>query len=186
MTGLAALWLPIIVSAVFVFVVSSIVHMAMPWHKSDYPKVPGEDKVRAALGPLAIPPGEYMVPRCEKRAEMSTPEFREKLTQGPVVMLTVYPNGIPKMGKMLAQWFLYVLIVSVFAAYIAGRALGPGTMYLHVFRFAGATAFIGYVVALWQMSIWYGRSWSMTFKYTFDGLIYALLTAGTFGWLWPR
>jgi hypothetical protein len=55
-----------------------------------------------------------------------------------------------------------------------------------VFRFAGTTAFIGYSVALWQMSIWYRRAWSTTIKATVDGLIYALLTAGVFGWLWPR
>ena len=64
--------------------------------------------------------------------------------------------------------------------------LGPGANYLDAFRFAGATAFIGYTLALWQMSIWYRRAWSMTIKSTFDGLIYSLLTAGAFGWLWPR
>jgi hypothetical protein len=26
----------------------------------------------------------------------------------------------------------------------------------------------------------------LTIKEVFDGLIFALLTAGTFGWLWPR
>jgi len=71
------------------------------------------------------------------------------------------------------------------AAYIAGRALEPGAHYLSVFRFAGATAFFGYAFALMQQSIWYKRAWGTTFKSTFDGLIYALLTAGTFGWLWP-
>ena len=73
-----------------------------------------------------------------------------------------------------------------FAAYVAGRALQPGTDYLRVFQLIGATAFIGYSVALWQMSIWYSRAWSHTIKSTMDGLIYSLLTAGTFGWLWPR
>jgi hypothetical protein len=83
-------------------------------------------------------------------------------------------------------WFLYGIAVSVCAAYIAGRALPSGASYLQVFRFAGTTAFIGYSLALWQMSIWYRRSWVTTFKATVDGLIYGLLTAGTFGWLWPR
>ena len=46
--------------------------------------------------------------------------------------------------------------------------------------------FSPYAVALWQLSIWYGRSWRITIMYTLDGLIYALLTAGVFGWLWPR
>jgi len=64
-------------------------------------------------------------------------------------------------------------------------ALGPGEDYLAVFRFTGATAFVGYTLALWQNSIWFKRKWSTNLKNTFDGLIYALFTAGTFGWLWP-
>jgi hypothetical protein len=186
MTGLSALWLPIVLSAVIVFVVSSFIHMVLPWHKNDFPSMPKEDQFRDAVRPLAIPPGDYMVPRPSSMQELRSPAFMDKLKQGPVVMLTVLPNGYAGMGKNLVQWFVYSLVVSLFAAYIAGRALAPGTVYLQVFRFVGATAFIGYTLALWQMSIWYRRSWSLTIKATIDGLIYALLTAGTFGWLWPR
>lgn len=186
MTGLGALWLPILLSAVIVFFVSSIIHMASPWHKSDYPKVPNEDRVREALRPLAIPPGDYMIPRCENREEMRSPEFAEKVKQGPNLIMTVLPNGPWSMGKNLLNWFLYAVGVGFFAAYVASRALPPGAEYLRVFQLVGATAFIGYTVALWQMSIWYHRAWSTTIKATVDGLIYALLTAGTFGWLWPR
>jgi len=186
MTGLHMLWLPILLSAVFVFVASSVIHMLSPWHKSDYPKMPHEDKAMEALRPLAIPPGDYMVPRPASRGDLRSPEFLEKLNQGPVMVLTVMPNGMMSMGRNLALWFVYLLVVGVFAGYIAGRALPPGSIYLHVFRFAGAVAFVGYSLALWQMSIWYRRSWITTIKATIDGLIYALLTAGTFGWLWPR
>lgn len=186
MTGLSALWLPIVLSAVIVFVASSLIHMVLPWHKNDFPRMPKEDEFRNAVRPLAIPPGDYMVPRPASMQELRTPAFQEKIRQGPVVMLTVMPNVVAGMGKNLVQWFIYSLVVSLFAAYIAGRALGPGTMYLQVFRFVGATAFIGYALALWQNSIWYRRAWSLTIKSTIDGLVYALLTAGTFGWLWPR
>lgn len=186
MTGLASLWLPILLSAVIVFVASSVIHTAPLWHKSDYPKVPNEDKVMDALRPFAIPSGDYMLPRAIGMAEMKSPEFAEKIRRGPNVILTVLPNEPWSMGRNLGMWFVYVLAVSVFAAYVAGRALSPGAEYLSVFRFAGVAAFLGYSVALWQMSIWYRRAWSMTVKATFDGLIYALLTAGTFGWLWPR
>ena len=186
MTGLSALWLPILLSAVIVFVVSSVIHMASPWHKRDYPKMPNEDKVTDALRPLAIPPGDYMIPRPSSRQEMRSPEFAEKMKKGPVMVLTVMPNGPMSMGTNLALWFAYCAVVGLFAAYVAGRALPPGTSYLRVFRFAGVTAFIGYSVALWQMSIWYRRAWSTTIKATIDGLIYGLLTAGAFGWLWPR
>src|SRR2546422_1075848 len=143
MTGLAALWLPILVSSVLVFVVSSAIHMASPWHKSDYAKVPN-------------------------------------------LVLTVIPNGPWSMRQSLTLWFLYAVVVGAFAGYVAGRALPSGAEFGRVFRFAGVTAFVGYAVALWQMSIWYRRAWTTTIKASVDGVIYALLTAAAFGWLWPR
>jgi hypothetical protein len=186
MTSLAALWLPILLSAVIVFVVSSIIHMAPLWHKNDYRPAAREKELMDALRPLAIPPGEYMVPRAASGKDMRSPEFQEKLKKGPVLMLTVLPNGPFAMASSLVLWFVHAVIVSFFAAYIAGRALSPGAGYLRVFQLVGATAFVGYSIALWQMSIWYRRSWSLTIKATFDGLIYGSLTAGTFGCLWPK
>jgi hypothetical protein len=178
--------LPILLSAVLVFVASSIIHMVIGWHKADYPKLPNEDQVRDALRPLAIPPGDYFIPRPSSGEEMRSPTFMEKMKQGPNLIVTVLPNGPMSMGRNLALWFLYCLGVSVFAAYISSRALPHGADYLQVFRFAGCTAFIGYSVALWQMWIWYHRSLGTTIRSTIDGLIYAGLTAGVFGWLWPR
>jgi hypothetical protein len=186
MVPIHALWLPILLSAVFVFVASSIIHMVLRWHRGDYSRVPNEDKLMEALRPLAVPPGDYMIPRPQSMAEMKSPEFADKIRKGPVMVVTFLPNQRMAMGRNLILWFLNAIVVGIFAAYIAGRALPPGAHYLRVFRFAGATAFIGYSVALWQMSIWYRRAWSTTIKSTIDGLIYALLTAGTFGWLWPR
>jgi hypothetical protein len=186
MTGLSALVVPILVSAALVFVASSLIHMASPWHKSDYPKLSNEEQVLAALGPLGIPPGDYMMPRPASREEMRSPAFADRLRTGPVVVMTVMPSGPISMGRNLVLWFLYCAAVGVCAAYVAGRAVPPGTPYLRVFRFAGVTAFIGYALALWQMSIWYRRAWLTTVKATVDGLIYAGLTAGVFGWLWPR
>ncbi len=185
MVPVTSLWLPIVLSAVIVFVLSSVIHMFLTYHRSDIAKVPSEDEARAALGPLNIPPGEYMIPHAGSPAGMRDPAFQEKLKQGPVAFLTVLPSGPPAMSQNLLQWFVYCLVVGVFAAYVAGRALTPGVEYLAVFRFAGVTAFLGYTLALWQNSIWWKRSWSTTLKHTFDGLLYALFTAGVFGWLWP-
>jgi hypothetical protein len=117
---------------------------------------------------------------------MKSPEFLEKVRKGPVVLMTVAPGGSMSMGTSLVQWFLYSVLVGVFAAYLAGRALGPGAPYLAVFRVVGTVAFMGYALALFQYSIWYKRNWAATLKSVFDGLVYGLLTAGTFGWLWPR
>jgi hypothetical protein len=185
MVPLTALWAPIVLSAVIVFIASSLIHMASPWHKNDYPKLPNEEGLRAALRPLAIPPGDYMVPRPESREELRDPKFLAKVNEGPNLVLTVMPTGPFSMGRNLVQWFLYVVVVNLFAAYIASRALAPGASYAQAFRFVGTTAFLGYAAALWQMSIWYRRAWSTTIKATIDGLIYALLAGGVFGWLWP-
>jgi hypothetical protein len=186
MTSLPALLVPIVLSAVIVFVASSVIHMVLPWHKSDYPKVPNEDRVREALRPLAIPPGDYMIPRASSMQEMKSPEFMAKMNEGPVMVVTMMPNGPWAMGRNLAQWFVYSIVVGVFAAYVAGTALPPGAAYLRVFQLVGVSAFMAYALALWQLSIWYRRDWMTTIKSTVDGLVYALLTAGTFGWLWPR
>lgn len=185
MTELGALWLPIVLSAVAVFVVSSIIHMATPWHKGDYPRVPNEDKVMDALRPLAIPPGDYMVPRATSMQDAKSPEFLEKIKRGPVLIMTVLPPKAFNMGKSLGLWFLYCAVVALFAAYVVGLALPPGAEYMRVFRLVGATAFMGFNLALWQMTIWYRRNLGTTFRATVDGLIYALVTAGVFGWLWP-
>lgn len=185
MVSVMSLWLPILLSAVIVFVASSIIHMLLPYHRNDFRKVPEEDQVMEALRKIGVPPGDYVIPSAGHPKEMKNPAFIERMTKGPVGFLTVIPSGPPSMGRSLALWFLYCVVVGVFAAYIASRALEPGDRYLSVFRFAGCTAFIGYAVALWQNTIWYRRAWCSTLKSTFDGLVYALLTAGTFGWLWP-
>ena len=185
MVPLAQLWVPILLSAVILFVASFILHTALPWHSDDYHRVPDEERLRAALKPLAIPPGDYVVPRPGNRGEMRSPEFIARVNEGPNMLLTVLPNGPWTMGRNLSLWFAYLLVVVMFAAYVASRVLPPGTDYLMVFRVIGTTAFLGFAVGLWQMSIWYRRAWSTTIKATIDGLIYGLLAAGVFGWLWP-
>jgi hypothetical protein len=186
MTGLSALWLPILLSAVLVFVVSSVIHMLSPWHKNDYPRMPNEDAAMDAWRPLAIPPGDYMVPRPAGRDDLRSAAFAEKVAKGPVFIVTVLPNRMMGMGRNLGLWFAYLVVVGIFAAYIAGRALAPGADPWRVAQFAGATAFAGYALALWQMSIWYQRAWSTTIKATVDALIYAALTALALAWLWPH
>ena len=137
-----------------------------------------------ALRRFNLAPGDYLMPHAGSPAGMKNPQFIEKMQKGPVALMTIVPPGPPSMTKSLVLWFLYAVVVSIFAAYIAGRALPSSATYLQVFRFAGCTAFTGYSLALLQNSIWYHRNWGTTIKSMFDGLVYGLLTAGTFGWLW--
>lgn len=185
MVPMLSLWLPILLSAVAVFVLSSLIHMVFGYHKNDYAALPREDAVMDALRPFDIPPGEYSMPRPKSMADMKSSEFQEKWRRGPVAFITVMQNKSLGMGPQLLSWFIYCLVMSVFAAYIASRALGPGAACLQVFRFASTTAFIGYGGALWQHTIWYKHSVVTTLKSTFDALLFALVTAGFLGWLWP-
>ena len=185
MVPLASLWLPVLLSAVIVFIASSIIHMVLPYHRSDYKQLPEEDRLLAALRTVDLKPGLYTFPYCTPK-DMKSPAMGEKRKLGPVGMLTVYPKGAMNMGKFLGMWFVYCLIVSIFVAYLAAHTIGPYASYRHVFRAAGVAAFLAYGVGRLVDGIWGGQPWSNVAKHVFDGLIYGLLTAGTFGWLWPR
>ncbi len=185
MVELTALWIPILLSAVIVFIASSIMHMVLPYHRSDYKQLPDEDKVLAALRGAGLKRGVYMFPYSTHK-NMKSPEILEKQKQGPVGTLTVFPTGPVNMPKYLVQWFVYCVIIGLFTAYLTGRTVHPGAQYLAVFRVAGTVAFMAYGVGQLSNGIWAGQPWSNTIKHAIDGLIYGLLTAGTFGWLWPR
>ncbi len=184
--SLMSLWLPIVLSAVIVFVASSIMHMVLTYHRADLRKLPNEDEALDALRRANIPPGDYAAPHAGSPAAMKDPAFIDKMKRGPQVLMTVAAGGPPTMTKQLVLWFLYAVVVSAFSAYNAAHALGPGASYRAVFRLVGLTTFMGYSLALVQHSIWYRRNWWTTIKSMFDGLVYGSLTAGTFGWLWPR
>jgi hypothetical protein len=185
MVALTALWIPIVLAAVIVFIASSIMHMVLPYHKSDYRKLPDEDKLLPTLRAAGLTRGLYHFPFCTHK-EMKSPEIQEKYKQGPVGFMTIFPTGPVNMGKFLGLWFVYCLIIGFFTAYVTGRTVTQGANYLSVFRIAGTVAFMAYGLGGLANGIWKGQPWSMVLKECFDGLIYGLLTAGTFGWLWPR
>jgi hypothetical protein len=186
MVAVTSLLIPIVVSAVIVFLASSIIHMATKWHKNDLKKFPNEDEVMNALRGLNLRPGNYSLPKPGSTKEMQSPEFQAKAKAGPVAFITIKESWDFSMGGPLAMWFGYSLIVSLFAGYIAGVAFGPGTEYSRIMQVAGCVAFVGYSLAQMHESIWWGRNWGWTARNMLDGLLYGLLTGGTFGWLWPR
>lgn len=184
--SIVSLWLPIVLAAVIVFVASSVIHMFLGYHSTDFGKLPAQDAVQDALAAFEIPPGDYVIPHAASSDEMKSPEYRAKVERGPVAFVTVMDGkSLFNMGPQFVQWFVYLLLVGVVTAYVAGRMLPVGADYLVVFRLTGTVAFACYAMGLPQRAIWYKISWSSTLKSMFDGLVYALLTAGTFGWLWP-
>ena len=159
--------------------------MLLTYHRSNVSKLPDENAFRDKVSELKLPPGEYIIPHADTPKEMGSEEYLERIKSGPVGMITVLPNEPWPMGKSLTQWFLYSILIGIFAAYIAVQSLQPGADYMQVMQLVGATAFGGYALALIQNSIWKFTAWSTTVKFLFDGLVYALLTGGIFGWLWP-
>jgi hypothetical protein len=181
-----ALVLPIIVSAVAVFVLSAIIHMALKYHASDFAGLPNEDAVRTAIRSGNPPPGQYFFPHAREMSEMKTPEMQKKLAEGPNGMLVLRAPGMVSMGSSLLKWFLFVLLVSCVIAYVACHTLQLGSSPRHVFRVIGTVGFLAYAMGHVPEAIWYGRSWSATLKDVFDGLIYGLATGAVFALLWPH
>jgi hypothetical protein len=185
MTFLVELWLPILASAVGVFVVSSIVHMALTHHKKDCTPMPGEETVLAAMRQAGVMRGDYMFPYAGSMKEMATPQMQQKLAQGPVGYLTIIPSGPIQMGKSLMQWFVYSLVISFLSAYVGWHALSAAAPFGAAMRITGSVATAAYAVSYAHGSIWRGMPWGTTWRFAIDGLAYGLTTGAIFGWLWP-
>ena len=184
MVPLSALWMPIVLSAVLVFFAGFVLWMVLPLHRNDYVGLPDEGAVADTLRRGAVAPGQYVIPHAPDPKAMRTPEFQERYATGPVAFIIVAEPG-NHMGRSLALFFLYALGVSVVVAYLASRTLSGGAAYLEVFRVAGTVAVLAYATAVLPGAIWWGKRWSATLREAFDGVVFGLLTAGAFAWLWP-
>lgn len=105
------------------FVVSPIIHMALPFHKGDFRKMEGEEKVLDVMHRHQIEPGSYMFPCAGSMKKMSSPEMVEKCKAGPVGFMTIVPSGPPGVGKNLVLWSLYSILVGFACAYFSSRVL---------------------------------------------------------------
>jgi hypothetical protein len=186
MVPLGELLTPIGLSALLVLAGSAFVWMVLPHHRGDLRSLPDEAATLEALLSQSLRPGVYRFPHAADGQAMGDPAFAEKLLKGPVGLLTVTAPRAQSMGQSLGLSLLYYLGVSVFVAYATGRALPAGSDALSVFRTAGTLAVATYTGALLPASIWWGRPWGHTLKDAADGVLYGLLTAGAFAWLWPR
>jgi hypothetical protein len=179
------LLLPALYSAIAVFIASSVIHMALKYHNSDIKKLANEDELRAAIRKGATAPGMYMIPYCSHEGKQD-PAMTQKFVEGPVGLLTLRPSGAIQMGGFLGKWFVYCFVVALLSGYVAHFTLPPQADYMKVFRVVGTAAWLAFAWAGPADSIWMGKPWSSTIKHMFDGLVYALLTAGCFAWQWPH
>ncbi|HET7314435.1 hypothetical protein [Salinisphaera sp.] len=185
MASIAQLWLPTLLSAVGVFIASSILHMVLKfWHGSDYKALPNEDEVSGAIRKGGAKAGIHAIPYCSME-DMKKLETRVKFKDGPVGLLILRRPGPMNMGASLIQWFVFCLIVSVFCAYLAASTLPIGAPLIQVFRVVGTIGFMAYAFSIIQAGIWGSQPWNVVIKNVIDGLIYGLVTGALFGWLWP-
>lgn len=183
---LRELWLPTLLAAVICYVAGVVLYMLLPLHRSDWTGMPGEEGVLEAMRKAGVGAGQYRFPWCDDMRDMKSPEYQRKLSAGPAGILVVRPPGKFAMGAMLVQMVLYHLVVTGFVAYLASRTLERGADYLAVFRVTGTAAIMAYAFGQIPQTIWYRYKWSFTFRTIGDGVLWGLLTAGVFGWLWPR
>jgi hypothetical protein len=186
MNALLSLWLPILLSAVVVFIISSLIHMVIKWHAGDYGALSNEDAVRAAIRAGNPAPGRYVMPHCKDMKDMGSETMQQKYREGPVGHFTLGPTGVPKMGKFLGQWFVWSLIISVVAAYVATRIYGLHPSRGHsVAKLIGTITFIAHGFGTVTESIWMMRPWSASAKYILDAALYGVGSGLVFYWLWP-
>lgn len=184
MVSLAQLWLPILVAAVVCHLVGFLVWVVLPHHRSDYAPLPDEAAARNLFkGKLA--PGQYLMPWSTQK-EWGSPELIAKRNEGPNAFMVVLPNGMGSMARQQVKNVLFHALVSTFIAYLGSVTLASGADYLKVFQVCGTGAILAYGFTWGHQAIWFGRPWKVAMKDMADGVAMALITAGVFGWLWPR
>ena len=143
---MAQLWLPILLSAVFVFIASALINMLLKfWHAPDYHGFANEDEVAAAIRKGgATGPATYAIPYCKGPEAMKDPAMQEKFKQGPVAHVNIRASVPMSMGPMLGQWFVFCLLVSVACAGLAAHALPPHPDAHVAFHTIGVAALLGY------------------------------------------
>jgi hypothetical protein len=159
--------------------------MVLPYHRKDYRRLPDEDAALAALRALALPPGNYNLPYAGDGATARTPEFQQKMQQGPLALLRIRPGGSFNMGATLLQWFIYLLVVNGLIACLALHALPRDASSTAVAATTGLAALLAYGAGQPIESIWFWRNWSTTARNIFDAVLYGITTGLVFCWLWP-
>lgn len=186
MIAWTAIVVPALLAAVLVFIASSLIHMVIQWHKPDYRGLSNEDEVRAAIRKGSPSPGQYVIPYACSTKDMSSPEMAKKFEEGPLGTLYIKPTGPMKLGPFLGKWFAYTIVVGLLVGSFARMTVPQAAPYMDVFRVVSGAAWLAYAWQGPQESIWKGVPWTSTIRHMIDGLVYALLTAGAFAWLWPR
>ncbi len=186
MTPMLDLWLPVVLGAVLVFAAGAVLWMCIPgWHNPDMKVLPDEAAFTADLKKHSLSPGRYMWPNCNTGAEMQSDEFKARWESGPWGVLSV-PAGKPNFAKNLGITFAFNLAVCAATAFLASKTFGAGAAYWDVFAFTGIASGLAFATMGLPHSVYNLTPRRGMITNLVDGVIYALLVAGTFAGLWPE
>ncbi len=181
MEFLTALWLPIIIISVVLFVASFVAWVILPHHFGDWKKLEKEQEFMDAVSGLNLPPGNYMYPMTHAKAEQNSDEFRERYMKGPRGVLSTWE--VPNMGVNLGLTLVFFLVTTAIIAYITYAALGPGSdMFMKVLQIAGAIGVLTHASSGVLNAIWFKRRVIMD---VVDGVVYGIIIGLIFALMWP-
>jgi hypothetical protein len=185
MALLIPLWLPILLSAAAVWIISLIVWMALPHHKQDFIGLPDEDGFMDYIRKSGIKPGNYGFPDCRGRAAMKSEKVRKAWEEGPVGHLSVWRTPLTMGDKMVATFIVY-LVVSTLIAYLTRVALPGAAPFARVFQVATTAGILAYCFSSIPNAIWWGSYKRTIVANVIDGIMYGAITGAIFAWRWPH
>ncbi len=184
--SIVSLWLPILLAGGLCWLASALIHTLIKYHNADYKELSNEADVSAALAASKPAPAMYTTPYCHDMKAMESDTVQKKFNDGPVAIISVMPNGVPPMGKLLFQQLMFFIVGVFLVACLTSLFVAGGVAYFSVFKTVFLASFLTFGWAQIPHSIWLGQPWSNSLRYLLDALIYASVTAGTFAWLWPN
>jgi hypothetical protein len=182
---LLPLWLPILLSAAAVWIVSTIFGMPFLHHKNDFIGLPDEDAFMDSLRKSGIKPGNYLFPDFRSPAAMKSEKVSKALEQGPVGHLSVWQPPLTMGGKLVATFIVY-LVVSILIAYLASVALPKTAEFAKVFQIVGTAGILAYSFSFIPSAIWFGAYKRTIVASIIDGIVCGLITGAIFAWRWPH
>lgn len=185
---LLSLWLPILLSAAAVWIVSIVASMALPHHKGDFLGLPDEDGFMDYIRKSGIKPGNYIYPDFRGREAMKSEKIQKALNEGPVGHLSVWRTPLT-MGDKMAATFIVYLVVSTLIAYLTRIALpgtAPSPSFARVFQVATTAGILAYCFSFIPSAIWWGSYKRTIVANVIDGILYAAITGAIFAWRWPH
>lgn len=184
MSELAALWLPILVSAVAVFFASFLAWVVIGHHTPDWKELPEEEGTMDFLRKSGVHAGLYMFPMARTQEQLKDEAKQQRMNTGPWGTINVW-SGPVHMGSNLLRTFVFYLVTSFFIGYLGTLGLDPGATFSKVFQLTGTAGILAYAFGGIPNHIWFGTHRRPMLMDIIDGVAFGLITGLVFALMWP-